>query len=680
VAAGRPAEKGRAMGAKRWAATALLSLVVALVAIAAACSAGNDGANDDSSGTQGPGSGGAGGDLFPTGGNVQATLELDPPQATIVVDNGSSMPVQFTAKKEGQQVYPSEWSVDYGTVADVDSQGLVTATNMKGGEVTVTATLDGAVGTAKVYVEFHKTINSAGISQADQALLESASTPDASVVWAYPYDATVFPQKLLGPELMWNGATAGDVYYLHFTGQFVDLKVFAYADPPSRWQFAADDWIAVNESGAGSSGMIDVHVARLVPAAQQATVVIDHQWRMAHGSLRGTVYYWANNLGRVVRIKPGEAAPDDFLAAAGVPGCTTCHTVSADGLTLVIGGDDPTSVFDLLNNTTVLQLQSVGKPVRNWAMPAVSPDGRFLVENNAPLPGPPGGSDAIWDTMTGMKLTGKGLDGVLLDMPAFGRKGHKLVYVDHANHDLRVYDFDLQNGTASNPQLLVGTGGDANLAGICFPSVSPTLLKGEMQEQTVTVYHRGQWPNSLDTRFGPGDLYLASVDDAGVEWRLAAANGDAYPFAAGDRDRHQNYEPTFAPQAAGGYMWVVFTSRRTYGNRLTGDSTQVKQLWVAAIDPYPTPGEDPSHPAFWVPGQDLNTLNMRGFWALDPCIQQGNMCQADADCCDGKKCENGICGGADDCAESGDFCEESADCCDPEMLCIAGVCTLQGPQ
>jgi Big-like domain-containing protein len=667
------------MGAKRWTFAALLGLLLALVAASQACSgSGDNGDGGDTGAPGGPGSGGAGGGLFPTGGGLQSTLILDPPEATIIVDNGTSTPVQFTATLDGAVVHPTEWAVDYGTIADVDAQGLVTATNTKGGMVTVTATLDDAIGTATVFVHFHKTVNSAGISAADQSTLENASTPDPSAVWAYPYDGTVWPQKLLPPELMWNGTTPGDVYFLHFTGQYVDLKVFAYADPPSRWIFTPDDWIAVNESGAGDSGNIDVHVARLV--AQQATVVIDHKWRMAHGSLRGTVYYWANSLGRVVRIKPGAGMPDDFLAAAGVNGCTTCHTVSADGLTLTIGGDDPTSVFDLLNNAPVLGIGSVGKPVRNWAMPAVSPDGRFLVENNAPLPGPPGGSDAIWDTMTGVKLTGKGLDGMYLDMPAFGRKGHKLVYVDHGSHDLRVYDFDLQTGVASNPQVLVGTGGDPALNGIAFPSVSPTLKKGETEEQTMTVYHRGVFPNSLDTRFGPGDLYLASVDQAGLEWRLANTNGDAYPFAAGDRDKHNNYEPTFAPQAAGGFMWVVFTSRRTYGNRLTGDQTQVKQLWVAAIDPFPIPGEDPSHPAFWVPGQDPNTLNMRGFWALDPCIQQGNMCTNDAECCDGKKCENGLCGGGSSCAETGEFCEDSADCCNPEEQCIAGVCTLIGPQ
>jgi hypothetical protein len=664
-----------------WVSLLLISLGVAVGVGACGSSDSNE-----STGTTGVGNntgvGGQGGDLFTnTGGGLNDGLTLDPPEATITVDNGVSTPVQFTATRGGQQVFPTSWSVDFGTIAGVDGEGLVNATNAKGGEVTVTAELDGAIGKAKVFVIYKKTVNNDAIPADVQDKLRNASGADADVTWAYPYDDTVWPRGLKGPELMWNGGGAGDAYYLHFTAAYVDMEIFTYADPPSRYQLFADDWIAINESGSGTGGDVDVHAARLPTGAPTASVVIDHEWKMSKGNLRGTVYYWANNLGRIVRIKPGQDLPEDFLANAGITACTACHTVSSDGSTLVIGGDAADTVYDLINDQTVLGLASVGKQVRNWAMPAVSPDGKFVVENNAALPGPPGGSDGLWDSATGMKLAGSGLDGVLTDMPAFGPKGHKLVHVGHdAPHDLRSYDFDLATGASSNPLLLVGAGGDPTLNAICFPNVSPTLANGENEEKTYAVYHRGVFPQSLDTRFGPGDLYLASVDEPGQEWRLEAANGDNYAYAAGDRDRHVHYEPTFAPEAAGGYLWVVFTSRRTYGNRLTGASNQVKQLWVAAIDPFPKAGEDPSHPAFWVPGQDPGTLNMRGYWALDPCIQNGNACITDTDCCDGSSCDNGICGGEETCEEIDGFCNGAGDCCHPEAQCIAQICSLQVPQ
>ncbi len=37
-------------------------------------------------------------------------------------------------------------------------------------------------------------------------------------------------------------------------------------------------------------------------------------------------------------------------------------------------------------------------------------------------------------------------------------------------------------------------------------------------------------------------------------------------------DTTLNYEPTVLPVVSGGYAWVVFTSRRLYGNQLTADA------------------------------------------------------------------------------------------------------------
>jgi hypothetical protein len=79
---------------------------------------------------------------------------------------------------------------------------------------------------------------------------------------------------------------------------------------------------------------------------------------------------------------------------------------------------------------------------------------------------------------------------------------------------------------------------------------------------------------------------------------------------------------------AGGYAWVVFVSRRTYVNLLVGPAYQgqtsgTKQLWIAAIDLAAPPGPHPSHPAFWLPGQDVSAtdtqvINQRPRWTLSP--------------------------------------------------------------
>jgi hypothetical protein len=241
---------------------------------------------------------------------------------------------------------------------------------------------------------------------------------------------------------------------------------------------------------------------------------------------------------------------------------------------------------------------------------------------------------------------------------------------------------DWDGAHATNDRLVVAKGADANLKSIQFPTASP--------DHKWVVYQRGPSLGSLGVA---GNLYAAPTDGSGGEIRLGNLNGDGYPFAEGARDQNLAYEPTFAPVAAGGYFWVVFHSRRTYGNVLTGpayvgEGNGTKQLWVAAIDQTPTPGKDPSHPAFWLPGQDTTTLNMRGYWALDPCKGDGQGCASGTECC------GGFCDGAGDggapvcgsqsgnCSQNGDRCTTTADCCNAPagVTCINSVCSEPTPK
>jgi hypothetical protein len=153
----------------------------------------------------------------------------------------------------------------------------------------------------------------------------------------------------------------------------------------------------------------------------------------------------------------------------------------------------------------------------------------------------------------------------------------------------------------------------------------------------------------------------------------------------GARDENKNYEPTIAPIASGGYFWVMFTSRRTYGNKLTGDSSQTKRLWVSALSINPKPGEDFSHAPFYIAGQELTSGNSRGFWALDPCKQNGSGCESGDECCE-KFCNptgdppKFVCGPPDgSCSDEFEGCTTSADCCDPEYKCINDKCTFVPP-
>jgi len=130
----------------------------------------------------------------------------------------------------------------------------------------------------------------------------------------------------------------------------------------------------------------------------------------------------------------------------------------------------------------------------------------------------------------------------------------------------------------------------------------------------------------------------------------------------------------------------MFTSRRTYGTRLQGTRDKTKRLWAAAIDVNATDGVDPSHPAFFIPGQELASGNARGSWALDPCKSSGSSCSTGDECCEGfcsadpENPGSFVCGSkATCCAHEFDSCKTSADCCAPSLTCVAGRCALKAP-
>ncbi len=631
------------------------------------------------------GSIGVGGDIGLGGGlnhGSIVSLELTPGAATLVLDNGASGQQPFKAIAHYQDKttgsVDATWAATNIAVGSIDTAGLFSAPGLQGGTVAVTASYGGKDATATLTVKLHVVTNPLGVDAATQGILQQASAPDAAVKWAYPYDGTVFPRGIGAPPLMWMGGGSGDLYYIHVTSPTYELETYTTADT-SRFDFGAAIWDAFASS---TSGGAELEVARV--AAGNATVIVDHHYTIAPSSMRGTIYYWAINTGRVMRIKPGATAPDDFLGPTVT--CPSCHTVSANGSNLVMSeGNWPITSsigYNLGTDANDFQGYPVATGASRWSLAGVSADGKVIVQNFAPLRGPIGVFTGAFDSITGVEIPNNGIEGKELWMPAFSPDDKLLAYLDSQSKDLRAYDWDAAAKHASNERLITPAGADAATKVISFPTASP--------DHQWLVYQRSSEVGSLGNA---SDLYIASVAQPGVEVPLANLNGTNYPFAAGNRDLHLDYEPTFAPVAAGGFFWVVFHSRRTFGNALTGqayggEGIGTKQLWVAAIDQNPVPGKDPSHPAFHLSGQALDTLNMRGYWALDPCKGDGQGCASGVECCGGF-CDGGGDGGqpmcksssGGGCSQAGDHCDTATDCCDKASgaSCINHVCAEAPP-
>jgi hypothetical protein len=656
------------------------------------------------------------GGLLGNGPNL-LSISVDPSTASIESLNGAVVTQAFSVTghfDDGSALKLTNgvgWTAGLPQVGAIDSTGLYTASGSAGGVVPIQAAYRSQKASASLNVKLHLQQNGGNVAGNIQAQLGGTSTPDASVVWAYPYDGTIWPRGLLPPILQWNGGAATDDYYVHVKSPTFELEDFTTATnaPSSRVALDPTTWQKLVDS---TSGVTQVTVARW--DGSKATLIANHTWTVAPASMRGTIYYWSNNLGRVLRIKPGAAQPDDFANKPPLndpnqyaqSSCLmTCHTVSADGSTLISGGGVFGGSYNLLTGQPTVYLGGTwgassgnSSSVVKWSNSAVSPTGKYILTNgmaeglayandNATT-----GFLGLYTTADGKIVPTSGLTGAFITQPAWSPEGSRFAFVDAGDPmtwfsswnnpppgDLKVYQFDeTKNPMASGLQTMVATGADPNKR-IAWPTLTPD---GQWVLYSRTV--------GADTRTGNGDLYFASAVTANQEVRLAKLDGDGYPFAAGARDVSWNFEPSFAPVAAGGYFWVVFTSRRTYGNVLTGDKTTVKQLWVAAIDESPKPGVDPSHPAFHLTGQDEGNLAMRGFWALDPCKGNGQGCASGTECCGGycSRSPGGDSGAlmctsqSQGCSQSGDKCNVTADCCGAGsgVTCINHVCSEPPPQ
>jgi hypothetical protein len=131
-------------------------------------------------------------------------------------------------------------------------------------------------------------------------------------------------------------------------------------------------------------------------------------------------------------------------------------------------------------------------------------------------------------------------------------------------------------------------------------------------------------------------------------------------------------------------------SRRLYGNVATSApwnsdprefDTRVdyttKKIWMVALDLNPKPGKDPSHPAFYIPGQEIEGSNSRPFFALTPCVTDRGTCTTGIDCCTGF-CRDGLCVPPPNhgCSKLDEKCTTSADCCENAGTCIGGFCEV----
>jgi hypothetical protein len=584
----------------------------------------------------------------------------------------------------------------------------------------------------------------------DPATLAALQSPSNSgqaqgLTFLYPYDKTVFPRGVLAPLLQWTWSlgdadailiqlttTSGS---LAWTGTFASPAILQQTGGKFiRHPIPQDVWTMATNTAGGPTpmgGPDRLTMSLVVAKGGQGYGPISETWTIAPAHLEGTVYY--NSYGThfvqnsldtdhngkqygaaVLGIQKGATSP---VVVAGVTapqdgtGCRVCHVVASGGSRLIVQHGDnyqSTSTYDLQNGNAETPLTGYDN-LFGWA--GLSSDGTLAFTNTADLSANAPSSQLYAfppTSMTPLAATGIPAD-LQAGTPAFSPDTKHVAFdflggtigtTKGNGTQLVAVDFDPAAMSFQNLRVLATmTGGKR--AG--FPSFFPTNDAVAFHYQIVNSNHRYNTWHGAEAQIWWSDLATGTATELYALNGHVTGGGTSYlPTGPNNHanDTVLNYEPTVNPISSGGYVWVVFTSRRLYGNVATSDpwqsdprnydatvvaSATCKKLWVAAIDLSAMPGTDPSHPAFYLPAQELLAGNARGFWVLPPCKADGQSCQSGDECCNGY-CEQGeaglVCSNMPPytCSGPQEKCTTSADCCDPTNVCINGFCAVRGTQ
>jgi len=284
--------------------------------------------------------------------------------------------------------------------------------------------------------------------------------------------------------------------------------------------------------------------------------------------------------------------------------CPACHALSRDGQRIAL----TQTTFPPFGYLYTASILAPRQPFYNTAnkigyFPSFNPTGELVVAGN-------NGGLVVTDVMTGNEVE-------RLPMP----QGHVGGSPDWAWQEDKVVAAYGNTGL-ENPIPDVG---------IQLGAIAQWVkADGAWQQPEVLVEREGDEGNDRPA-FSPDGRFIA-FQRTGVAQMQGQAMGNAsnslwiIPSAGGvpplELARANmalnlgNSWPKWAPSGGGGRLWLAFSSFRSYGNKLRQGAEPRPQLWITGIDPNAAPGSDPSAPAFWLPGQSIDSGNHIPYWAI----------------------------------------------------------------
>jgi hypothetical protein len=605
----------------------------ASIALVPACGASGDGGGDLQTDT-----GIVDGEIID--GGPKFAIDVEPPSASLTIPLGGTTTQSYQAFAIAPDGTKSEvtttctWSLDdpsYGSFA-----GAKLGAAQHGGTTKVIATCKQGIGSSDLTIKLTGAINAPDAPTNAAALFTAAvssADPTKTPTVEYPLQGAVAPLNIPSIDAQWT--TAGnDLFHLSFASKYVAVD---YYTKSADGAFTEADWKNVAKSAAGQT--LSVVVEGLVVASPaQKYASASTQVHLSTDTIDNTaLYYWASSTGNLMTTTFGDTG-----APTSVHGdCTSCHSVSRAGTRIgyarCVGGDCGQLFagfmkYDDASKTWKDTVDANGKAIEG-SFTTFAPKGYPFATDakSVALVTMKSGELELYDPDTGALVPSTVKDvssssGTLAAlMPDWSPDGHSVVFVqtphpgqwidlDGGSIVTMQYTFDGTNHSFAAPKPIVTgpiTLPSGSYENLFFPSFSA--------DGKLIVFNaaRAQWRNLSDAT-APGQRLMLTDPAGSFKVELAAMNGD------GD---HNVTWPHWAPGAAKDYYWVVFSSERDYGHKITAGNTaaacvangvkQCKQIWIGAIDRTKIgSGADPSAPPMWMPGQDPGADNISPYWTV----------------------------------------------------------------
>ncbi len=519
------------------------------------------------------------------------SIRVTPEDSVLEVRNGQPADLSFQAfatNPDGEEA-PLDlvsWSSSNLSVGEMDPDGWFQSVDSNGGVTEIVATHLDVQGSVLLTIVYRDELLLDGLPE---SLVQAWPDTGASLggpELSYPESGVRVPRNVEGLPFIWDEGGAGRVYRLRFQSNITDISVYTQQ---ADYRATSELWAQI--AAANRSGSVQVSVTS---AAWDGSSVTDLQAgfpievQVDRLDARGSVLYWATSERGILRLPFGSAEPELFWEGQDGAQCVGCHVVSGDDM--VVSHDGINGVFSVVDISDPEDPVQVVDPQDNkrFTFKTVSPDGRYIL-------GAGQGQLTLYNLETGSTVGERDIEGYVT-MPDWSPDGQDLVMVRVQQGHKDDWGFEygeiiqvpvLDDGRLGNPEVLVASDGQNNLY---YPAYSP--------DGAWVAYNRAQGAAYANSN---AQLWLSSRDGQ-IQLPLDAANQGG---------GLQNSYPRWGPLPDDDVLWLAFSSKR----QLPWTTFRMPQIWLTAIDPaLLEQDQDPSSPAFWLPGQDVESDNHLPVW------------------------------------------------------------------